>query len=189
LRYEFIAQALPAVSCERLMHIDADMLVVEPVFDLESQNWTGGLAFVRHPGFRRPQGQAALQYYLRHPNALRLDAKLRRKIGALGAWETDPMSAAFVARPARRNYVYGAIWMGLNERFAEMCEELALCVQRDSAADLMAIWHDESHLNRYASEHPHTLLDSDLAFVYGWKNLIDLRPRIVAVEKGARQTR
>lgn len=189
-RYRFAVENSHLLQQDVLMHLDADMLVVDRVGPgLNPARWVNGLAFVRHPGFRRPTGWRSAAYYAGNPEAARLDFLTRRSFGALGAWERRPESTAFVDRDLRHHYVYGAIWMGRREPLLAMCQELDDEIRRDLSSDLIAEWHDESHLNRYAAEHEHTLLDSDYCYVEGWKNLAGLTPKIRVVDKGTHLTR
>lgn len=189
-RYQFAADHVASLEGDVLMHLDADMVVVDDVgADLNPYAWMGGLAFVRHPGFRRPTGIRAARYYLGSPRTLREDLRAKRLRGGLGAWESRPASTAFLPRERRKHYVYGAIWMGLRDPINAMCAELASEVRVDLAAGLIADWHDESHLNRYAGDHPHSLLDCDYCHVEGWGNLSDLQAKISVVDKGSHLTR
>ena len=189
-RYRFAVENSHLLRQDVLMHLDADMLVVDSVGPgLDPASWINGLAFVRHPGFRRPTGWRSISYYAAHLRAARIDYHARRSIGALGAWEQRPESTAFVNRDRRDHYVYGAIWMGRREPLLAMCRDLDEKIRRDLSKDLIAEWHDESHLNRYAADHPHTLLDCEYCYVEGWKNLAGLTPKIRVVDKGTHLTR
>ena len=79
--------------------------------------------------------------------------------------------------------------MGLREPLGVMIDELANRTRRDLQRGVVAIWHDESHLNWFASYHAHELLDSEKCYAEGLPNLKDLIPEIIAVEKGGNRTR
>lgn len=190
LRYSLIDQNADLLVDDVLMHIDADMEVVSPVGEgLEIIDWMGGLALVAHPGFRRPSGWRRASFYLSAPDVALADARMWRRARGLGAWESNPDSLAFVPRRMRRAYVCGGVWFGTRPAFLGMSRELAANVQADRDRGIVATWHDESHLNAYASRHAHTVLDSSYCFASSYKNLTDLKPRIAAVEKGVRRTR
>lgn len=189
LTYELVMEHRQVITGDVLVQMDADMIVVDDVPMPDPSAWPGGLAFVRHPGFRRPRGTSRLKYYMASPHAARADFGLWRRFGGLGAWEERPSSQAFVARRDRNTYFCGAIWMGIRQPLLDMCEALASATRRDMADGVVAQWHDESHLNCYAASHEHAVLDSQYAYAEGYPNLSDLRPVIYAVEKGAHRTR
>jgi hypothetical protein len=189
-RYRLIKDHSRDVRGELLLHVDADMVFSSPVGpELDPSHWPGGLALVRHPGYFRPMGLARGAFYARHPGTLASDLVLWRTAGGLGAWEDRPASQAFVPRASRRSYLCGGVWFGARDSILRMCSTLADAVEADAEAGLMAVWHDESHLNRYASAHPHAVLGPEYCFVVGYPQLQAHLPRIIAVEKGDRRTR
>lgn len=189
-RYELFASSWALIEQDVVIHLDADMLVcADCTIDPDNFSWPSGLAFVRHPGFRRPMGNRGLLLYLRSPRYLWNDLLVRFRYGGLGTWERSRKSLAYVRRRDRRVYVCGGTWMGLREPLQEMVETLANRTRIDSAQSIIATWHDESHLNWYASQWPFYLFDSEKCFAEGYPNLRDLTPEIVAVDKGMKRTR
>lgn len=173
-----------------LMHLDADMLVAKGAGDdLRPSAWEGGIALVRHPGFRRPLARRRAEFYLSAPGTAVRDAYRTAVEGGLGTWETNVRSRAFVPRHRRITYVCGATWLAQGGQMLELCAELSERVDRDLGKGIIARFHDESHLNWLASSRSCTILDSDYCFVENAQNLMDLRPRIVAVEKYGNRTR
>lgn len=79
--------------------------------------------------------------------------------------------------------------MGLREPFVDLCAELSRRTRADLDNDIIAVWHDESHLNWYASRHETTLLDSSYCYALGLPGLQDLEPVIIAVDKNDDRTR
>ncbi len=51
-------------------------------------------------------------------------------------------------------YFMGSLHGGLSEAYRELCEELKTRTDRDLENNIIALWHDESHLNRYALDYP-----------------------------------
>lgn len=189
-RFQLISEHADTLAEEVLMHLDADMLVVgRTPTDLDPELWEGGMALVRHPGYRRPQGLERAKFYLRHPNRFARDIARIAKEGGLGTWERNPASAAYVPRSRRMTYVCGATWMGKRESFIATCTLLASNTAHDDAIGRIALWHDESHMNWFAAMQQRSLLDSNYCFVEGAFNLADLEPIIVAVEKSDERTR
>ena len=190
LRYEFFRDSWDQVQEEVVIHLDADMLFVsETKLNPDPNEWKGGIAFVRHPGYRRPGLSGLAKLYLRAPQMLIWDLKRWLRLGGLGDWEISQDSLAYVPRKQRHTYVCGGTWMGLREPLGVMISELANRTCRDLQHGVVAIWHDESHLNWFASTHTHQLLDSEKCFAEGYPNLKDLIPEIIAVDKGDNFTR
>lgn len=190
LRYEIFRDHREHLEQDLLMHLDADMVVVDDAgADLDPSNWPGAIGLVRHPGFRRPPGSRRLSLHATHPGLALRDAYSTIRFGGLGRWETDPASTAFVPRSRRSVYVYGGVWFGLRDPLLAMIDLLAANTRADLDERRIAVWHDESHLNWFAAHHATALLESCYAFAAGFPGLADLTPHIVAVEKGNDRTR
>lgn len=173
-----------------VMHLDADMKFVSPTpLNPGPELWPNGIALVRHPGYRRPHLGARLPLYSRSPRMVKGDIEMWLRHGALGAWEESQESLAYVPRGLRRVYVCGGTWMGTQESLGNMVHLLAERTRLDFARGVVARWHDESHLNWFASTHRHYLFDSQKCYAVGYPNLVDIEAQIVAVDKGTNRTR
>lgn len=173
-----------------LMHLDADMRVTpEAKWSLRPESWHSGFAVVQHPGFRRPLRPLRSGFYTSHPGFAARDLYRQAFEGGRGTWERDRRSTAYVARSKRSTYVCGATWFGKRQDLLEVCSELAQRVDADTRKNMVARFHDESHLNWYTAEYPVSIMDSDYCFVEGAANLRDLKPRVIAVEKHDNRTR
>ncbi len=190
MKFQTIHDHADQLGQELLMYLDADMLVVRDTGDeLRPEQWAGGMALVRHPGYRRPAGRVRWQVNAEHPSFLLRDAYCRCRDGAIGTWESNRRSTAFVPRGMRTTYVCGATWLGRRSAFLATCELLATRTAADQAAGAIAVWHDESHLNWYAATHACSILDSGYCYAEHSPMLRDLEPRIIAVDKFDDRTR
>ncbi len=73
-------------------------------------------------------------------------------------YDRNPKSLAYV--PAGQEgelYYAGGFNGGSTKRFMEMAEVLADRVTKDLENDVIALWHDESQMNRYLIDNPPTL--------------------------------
>lgn len=190
LRYEVITEHQDQLPQDVLMHLDADMLVAADVgVELTPSAWAGGLALVRHPGYRRPSGLPRARLYSSRPGVAVRDAYSGLRFGGIGRWETDRASTAFVPRGRRATYVCGGTWFGLRQPFLRMADELASRTRADLTRGHVAVWHDESHLNWFAARNSTELLDSSYCYADGFPGVAGLRPLIIAVDKSDDRTR
>lgn len=66
-------------------------------------------------------------------------------------------------------YFAGGFFGGLNENFVQLCKETAEAIETDLGREhpYIALWHDESHINRYFINHPPTIrLPPNCIFYY-----------------------
>jgi len=73
-------------------------------------------------------------------------------------YDRNPESLAYVpVGEEGENYYAGGFNGGTTKRFLEMAEVLAGRVTKDLDNDVIALWHDESQMNRYLIDNPPTL--------------------------------
>ena len=184
-RFEYIVKNSEQIKASNVLYIDADM-VFQNYFDfnhfaqiLEKEE----LILVQHPGYFRPRGYKKLRFYLIDPLQFLRDYLLILKHGSLGSWETNIDSSAFVKRNHRKVYFCGGIWMGQRRAVLEMSQLLSQNINSDLQDNMIAIFHDESHLNRYAIEKNPAKLDPSYCFEPTYAQLSSLSPVITAVNK------
>lgn len=103
-----------------IFYVDADMLVVDCVDDYNFENYK--FFGVQHPGF----------------------------INQLGTFEMDRNSTASVdSSYDLTTYYQGCFWGGKSKDVLMLCKVLAQNVNEDLNNNIIAIWQDESHLNKY----------------------------------------
>lgn len=183
-RYHIMARASDQLQQDILIYLDADMLIARPIGlkDFETSEGSG-VTLVKHPGFYRPPLARRALLCVQSPALLTTDIYTSLKIGGLGSWETNLTSAAYVPRKLRRNYFCGGVWWGYNSEFKALIEELADRVSRDEKNHVMATWHDESHLNWWASTHEHVTKDPSYCYSINYRWLNQLPMIIQAVDK------
>jgi hypothetical protein len=182
-RYELIATNRQEIVGDFLIHMDADMLVRSSDFISEFNLDSDKMGLVEHLGFWRPNGASGLALYAKYPYYLIKDLKMMFSQGGLGAWERRRESSAFVARRFRKKYVCGAIWFGPREKVIGMAESLFTDVEKDAQSGVMAKWHDESHLNSWASRNEYDLFKPNICFDPTYRHLKSLKMIIEAVRK------
>ena len=184
LRYQEILAIKEFMTEEVCIYVDADMLIQEAFIPkLTPSEWENGMAFIAHPGFWRPHGFERAIFYLKYPNRILRDLVSTIKFGNLGSWERNALSAAYVPRQNRKKYVCGGVWMGRNQYFFELVEKCSQAVKIDLKKNFVAIWHDESHLNKWFSDHGGTILTPAFCYDPTYPNLASLPEYIRAVRK------
>lgn len=73
-------------------------------------------------------------------------------VGTPGTPENRRESTAYLERP--RTYFAGGFVGGKTSEFMAMSEVIARNVDEDLKRGIVAVWHDESHLNRYLFDNP-----------------------------------
>ena len=102
-----------------------------------------------------------------------------------GTFETNPKSEAYVKEPTPKNYYQGCLWGGQIKNVIPMMKTLKERVDKDYENDIIAVWHDESHLNKYLIE------NSSMVHTYGpeyaypelFKDQCTFNPKIVHLAK------
>lgn len=179
-RYKIFYEQIGEFTEDILMYLDADMVVHQDFTNVISGQ---SVTLVAHPGYFRPPGIRRALTYFHNPQLALADLSMAIRKGGLGAWEDNPLSTAFVGRRFRRRYVCGGIWWGQRDHIFNLLESLRDQVASDERNEIMATWHDESHLNNWASRSKHSIVDSRFCYsvTYPWLKWL---PNIVqAVDK------
>ena len=183
-RYELIANNMVNIEADVIVYLDADMLISQKI--LISSVYADGvdsIVLVRHPGYWRPTFYSDKTFYLRHLDLAYRDLVMRVKTGGIGAWERNRRSQAYVKRLRRKHYFCGGIWLGEKNSIIKFAQEMYQNVIQDYTNGIIAIWHDESHLNSWASSHLFRAEDPSYCFAEGYKNLERINMKIIAVTK------
>lgn len=174
MRFRDYADHQDALRSDLVMFLDADMEIRAEVGpELDPATWPGGVALVLHPGFFRAPSRPRRSLFRRAKSAL----------GPRGSWESNPESLAYLPESLRLQYVCGGVWMGRRREAIGVCQELADRIDRDASNGVLAVWHDESHLNWWAAHHECGILTPEYCFAEGYPELAGLTPRIVALDK------
>lgn len=99
--------------------------------------------------------------------------------------ERHRRSYAYVPYNIGKKYVIGAMNGGTTDAFLEMAHTLDTAIDEDLKKNVIARWHDESHLNRYiANRQDCRLLSPEYCFPFGMD--VTYKPKIAAVSKIAK---
>ena len=111
------------------------------------------------------------------------------------SYERRPECTAYVAPEEGKMYYAGGFNGGKPEHFLKMAETIVDNVNADADKGIVAVWHDESHMNRYLINNPPTV-ELNPSYCYpeaarfnpaGWNVPFDAK--IVALEKNHSEVR
>jgi histo-blood group ABO system transferase len=99
-----------------------------------------------------------------------------------GSYETNPKSTACVRKNEGKIYFAGGFYGGKKESVIKLRQQTIRNVDRDLKRNFIAVWHDESHLNRYFIDHPPSVVLSP-AYCYPESWNIPYPKKLLALDK------
>ena len=165
-RFEILKKARDIISDQDwFVFIDADALVVDQIN--EDEFFTDKPLF----GVHHPCHFLKMQPHTQSP----------------GAYEQNPKSEAYLdlSKGLPDIYWQGCLWGGQVPQVCAMIDELQARVDRDLKNDIVAVWHDESQINKYFYENQdqvHTF-GSEFAYPEVFDQYCNFKPRIVHLAK------
>jgi hypothetical protein len=165
-RFETIQKAKEEIEKnDWFVFIDADALVVDTITVDEFFDETKSFFGVHHPC-----------HFLKMPPHNKFP----------GAFETNKISNAAVDDTDDLSVYYqGCLWGGKVPDVLELIDELAKKTNEDLEKNVIAVWHDESHLNKFFIENKdrvHTL-GSEYAYPEIFSDYCNFEPKIVHLAK------
>ena len=152
------------IEFDYLLFLDADMRVVDDV--LEEDLFTDK----EYIGVHHPCHFLGMEPHTRYP----------------GAFETNSKScAAITSEDDISTYWQGCLWGGKVPYVIEMIEELDKRTKDDASRNVIAVWHDESQLNKFFVENKsevHTL-EPQFAYPEVFSDYCNFNPKIVHLAK------
>ena len=108
--------------------------------------------------------------------------------GTRGTPETNPNSLANISQFESMQYFAGGFNGGSKKEYLKMSDTLFKNIQQDYNNNIIAIWHDESHMNRYFIDNPPTKI-LDPGYCYGESLKPPFTPRLIALDKNHKKIR
>ncbi len=140
-------------DCDYLFACDADMLFVDTVADEILADRVGTL----HPGF--------CLSHQRHDD-----------------YEKNEASCAYIPEGQGSHYFAGGFYGGSKKEFLKLIATCNAQIEQDLNNGITAVWHDESHLNRYFFDNPpSTILSPSYCFPEFWD--LPFTPKLMALCK------
>ena len=103
-------------------------------------------------------------------------------IGKRGTYESSPASKACIAEDEGDYYFEGGFYGGSRDAFFHILTTNIQNIDDDLQRGVVALWHDESHWNRYCIDHPPTtILSPSYCYPESWR--LNYRKKILALDK------
>ncbi len=103
-------------------------------------------------------------------------------VGRRGSYEKRSISTSYVAPKEGRTYFAGGFNGGSKDEFLKMARTITENIQKDLQIGIIAVWHDESHINRYFIDNPPTcILSPSYCYPESWK--LPYERRLLALDK------
>jgi hypothetical protein len=164
-RFEILNSARDEiVKNDWLVFIDADALVVDQI--LEEDFFTDKPLF----GVHHPCHALGMSPHNKYP----------------GAFETNTKSLAHIIKSDDLSVYYqGCLWGGKVPEVCAMMDTLTERVNLDLENNVIAVWHDESHMNKYFIENKNLVhtLGPEYAYPEVFSEYCNFQPKIVHLAK------
>jgi histo-blood group ABO system transferase len=109
-------------------------------------------------------------------------------VGRRGTYETNGISTACVRNHEGSCYFAGGFHGGERNAFLHLVLTMSKNIFKDLDKNFIAVWHDESHLNRYFIDNPPTLiLNPSYCYPESWR--LPYHKRLLALDKNHAEIR
>lgn len=109
-------------------------------------------------------------------------------VGQRGTYETRPISRACIYAHEGQHYFAGGFHGGSAQEFLKLAHTMHENIKIDMSKGFIAVWHDESHLNRYFVDNPPTaILSPSYCYPESWN--IKYTKRLLALDKNHAEVR
>lgn len=85
-------------------------------------------------------------------------------------YERNPESSAYIPYGEGKHYYMGGVHGGRTQEYISMCEALEKSIRKDFNNGIIALWHDESHINKYFLDKNPYIIPPEYAYPENWKH-------------------
>lgn len=100
-------------------------------------------------------------------------------------YERSPHSTAYIAEGEGIYYYAGGFSGGKTKEYIKLCETIKKRIDQDLQQRFIAVWHDESHINRYFLENPPTTLSP--SYLYPEGSILPFEEKIMIRDKSKKE--
>ena len=97
--------------------------------------------------------------------------------------ETNQKSLAYIKRDNSSKYVCGGFNGGTLGKFLSMSKELSENIDEDLSNNIIAIWHDETHFNKYVELNKNIINMLDSGYCFPENTIHRLKMKIIVLDK------
>lgn len=109
-------------------------------------------------------------------------------VGKRGSYETRKESLAYVGAKEGKYYFAGGFYGGAQKEFFAFIATVTAAIEKDLAKSIIAVWHDESHLNRYfIDKKPTKILSPAYCYPESWN--LPYEKKLLALDKNHSEMR
>ncbi len=98
------------------------------------------------------------------------------------SYDRNPKSHAYIPYGEGNAYVCGGVNGATSQVYIQFMKEIRRATNVDTINNVIALWHDESHSNKYALTHPHTMHSPSYCYPETWALPFTPKIRIHAKE-------
>lgn len=161
LRFHYFSKEEDLISqFDYVFYIDSDMIFNSTINEDDIIPKDEGLVGVQHPGFYDKNS---------------------------GTFERNTGSTAYVPPEHNTPYFQGCFFGGSSTRFLEMTNLLKSQIELDFKKNCIAIYHDESHINKFFYQNKPKILNPGFAYPENWN--IPFDKKIIHLFKNHEETR
>ncbi len=103
-------------------------------------------------------------------------------VGKMGSYESNKKSLAYVSKREAKQYFAGGFYGGTKNSVLNIFETNIRNIDDDLSRGIIAVWHDESHWNRYCIDHtPTIILDPSYCYPESWN--LPYPKKLLALDK------
>ncbi|EJF37547.1 glycosyltransferase family 6 [Capnocytophaga sp. oral taxon 335 str. F0486] len=99
-------------------------------------------------------------------------------------YDRTPLSLAYMEEDEGENYFMGSLNGGKTKEYLTLIHTLAKNTQKDLENNIVALWHDESHLNRYFYDHKNEVRILPIGYFDAERKKIIEKTKIILQDKG-----
>lgn len=159
-RFEIFQKALPQLkTMDFIYFFNANMLMVDYVGEEILPTKEKLFSFLLHPG---------------------MVYKKREEF----PYENNVRSLAYISEDQGTYYYMGSLNGGIAKYYLAMIKELSLRIDDDLTNGIVAVWHDESHLNKFALENQDLIKNLPIEYGTPQGSIKTTHPKIIILDKG-----
>ena len=139
-----------------IFFVNANMRFLVPIGEEILPSEEEGILIVKHPGFYN---------------------KSRSEF----TYDENPKSLAYIPENEGKYYFMGGFNGGISSSYLKLISTLKTNIDKDLENGIIALWHDESHLNSYMINHRGKILDPSYGYPEGWD--LPFTKKIIILDK------